>query len=127
MSVTLPPHVDGAFICELYKPYDPSEIETFLERTKGNNLAMVLPKKTSLTDDIKDVHKLVGVSGSIVAHGNSRIELIYKGKASNSPTTLSLEPQEVRLILQGTRGYTEGEAIYLKLILGGLTDRKSVV
>ena len=111
LSVTLPPHVDGAFICELYKPYDPSEIETFLERTKGNNLAMVLPKKTSLTDDIKDVHKLVGVSGSIVAHGNSRIELIYNKQSNNSPTTLSLEPQEVRLILQSRRGYTEGEAI----------------
>ena len=124
LSVTLPPHVDGAFICELHKPYDSSEIETFLEKTKSNNLVMVLPKKTSLTEDIKEVHKLVGVSGSIVAHGNSRIELIYKGKASNSPTTLSLEPQEVRLMLQATRGYTEGEAIYLKLILGGLTEQE---
>lgn len=124
LSLSLPPHVDGAFICELYKPYDPSEIETFLEKTKGNEVVKVLHKKTNATENIKEVHKLVGVSGSIVAHGNSRIELIYNAQSSNSPTTIRLEPQEVRLMLQSIRGYTEGEAIYLKLILGDLTEQE---
>ncbi len=124
LSSTLPPHVEGAFICELYKPYDASQVETLLERGMRNEVAKVLYRKTSLTEGIKDVHKLVGVSGSVVAHGNSRIELIYDAQSSTSPTSLRLEPQEVRLLLQSTRGYTEGEAIYLKLILGGLTEQE---
>ena len=124
LSLTLPPHVEGAFICELYKPYDASQVETLLERRMRNNEIKVLYKKTNLTEHIKDVHKLVGVSGSVVGHGNSRIELIYDAKSSASPTSLRLEPQEVRLLLQSKRGYTEGEAIYLKLILGGLTEQE---
>lgn len=122
LSPTLPPHTEGTFICELYKPFDPSQIETLFEKTTHNNVAKTLYKKTSLTENIKNVHKLVGVSGSIVAHGNSRVDVIYNVNNVNTPITLRLEPQEVRLILQARRGYTEGEAIYLKLILGGLTE-----
>lgn len=122
LSPTLPPHTEGAFICELYKPYDPSQIETFTERVSKKDVPKILYKKTSLTENIKEVHKLVGVSGSVVAHGNSRIEVTYNVKDGNTPLKLSLEPQDVRLILQAKRGYTEGEAIYLKLILGGLTE-----
>lgn len=122
LSPTLPPHTEGAFICELYKPYDPSQIETFTERVSKYDVPKILYKKTGLTENVKEVHKLVGVSGSVVAHGNSRIDVTYNVKEGNTPFTLRLEPQDVRLILQAKRGYTEGEAIYLKLILGGLTE-----
>lgn len=124
LSLTLPPHTEGTFICELYKPFESSQIETLTERTARNDVAKILYKKTSLTEDIKDVHKLVGVSGSIVAHGNSRVDFIYTVNNVNTPITLRLEPQEVRLILQAKRGYTEGEAIYLKLILGNMTEQE---
>ncbi len=124
LSPTLPLHTEGTFICELYKPFDPSQIETFSVSNSQNDVAKILYKKTSLTENIKDVHKLVGVSGSIVAHGNSRVDVIYTIKDVNTPFTLRLEPQEVRLMLQASRGYTEGEAIYLKLILGGLTEQE---
>ncbi len=124
LSLTLPPHTEGTFICELYKPFDPSQIQTLTERTSRNDVAKILYKKTSLTENIKDVHKLVGVSGSIVAHGNSRVDVIYNVNDVNTPITLRLEPQEVRLILQARRGYTEGEAIYLKLILGNMTEQE---
>lgn len=124
LSLTLPPHTEGAFICELYKPFDPSQIETLTERTTRNDVAKIIYKKTSPTENIKNVHKLVGVSGSVVAHGNSRVDVIYNVNDVIAPITLRLEPQEVRLILQSRRSYTEGEAIYLKLILGGLTEQE---
>jgi hypothetical protein len=124
MSPTLPSHTEGAFICELYKPFDLSQIETLFEKSTHNDVAKILYKKTGLAEKIKNVHKLVGVSGSIVAHGNSRVDVIYNVKDVNTPLTLRLEPQEVRLILQARRGFTEGEVIYLKLILGGLTEQE---
>ncbi len=124
LSPTLPAHTEGAFICELYKPYQASQTETISRRTLPNDVPKILYKKTSATENIKDVHKLVGVSGSIMAYGNSRVELFYNLKEAHSPISLRLDPQEVRLILQATRGYTEGEAIYLRLILGGLTEQE---
>ncbi len=122
LSPTLPPHTEGAFICELYKPYDPSQIETFTERVSKYDVPKILYKKTGLTENVKEVHKLVGVSGSVVAYGNSRIEVTYNVKDGHTPLKLSLEPQDLRLMLQTKRGYTEGEAVYLKLILGGMTE-----
>lgn len=124
LSPTLPPHTEGAFICELTKPYDFSQIETFLEKNVRNIDATAYYKKNSLNERVKEVNKLVGVSGSIAAYGDNRIELFIKTSENGSSTSQRINYQDVRLVLQEVHGYTEGEAIYLKLILGGLTEQE---
>ena len=124
LAPTLPRHITGAFICELFKPYDENRIETFLEKTSKNKGTTMFYTKKSMTECVKEVNKLVGVSGSIAAYGDSQVVLYLFDNEAHTPFERRFEAQQVRLILQKTQGYTEGEAIYLKLILGQLTEEE---
>ena len=119
LSPILPPHTEGAFICELFKPYDEAQLETFTENTGSNSATKVLYKKTNLTERIKEVNRLVGVSGSITAGGDSQVLLYF----NHSSATHRLEPQDIRVLLHEKHGQTEGEEMYIKLILGTLTEQ----
>lgn len=124
IAPSLPRHTEGVFICELFKPYDATQLEVFDERTSENSPMKVLYKKINGINSVKTVNKLVGVSGSVATYGDSYIKLYFNEQTSSESAIQRLETQEVRRILQKTRGYTEGEAVYLKLILGTLTEQE---
>ena len=121
IAPVLPSHTEGSFICELFKPYDAGQLETFQEKTLHN--APIVYQKRSIHEPIKAVNKLIGVSGSIAAFGNTHIELYLNNNEANTHFVQRFDAQEVRRILQKTRGYTEGEAVYLELILGTLSEQ----
>jgi hypothetical protein len=125
IAPSLPRHTEGTFICELFKPYDGTQSETVGEIVMPNSPNKVLLKKRNMMNGIKTVNKLVGVSGSVATYGDSYIKLYFNEQTVSEPTMHRLETQEVRRILQTIRGYTEGEAVYLKLILGTLTEQET--
>ncbi|MBL7817383.1 MAG: hypothetical protein JNL70_20420 [Saprospiraceae bacterium] len=124
LSPTLPPHTEGVFISELFMPDDIASIETFAERKESNPAFLSPYRKTVFGERVKGVNKLVGVSGSIAAFGDSQIELHLMESDTEESTTYRIHYQAVRAILQQKYGYTEGEALYLKLILGELTEHE---
>lgn len=125
IAPSFPQHTEGTFICELFKPYDGMQSETVGEKVLSNDPYKVPFKKRNVLNGIKTVNKLVGVSGSVATYGDSYIKLYFNEQSVSEPTMHRLETQEVRRILQTIRGYTEGEAIYLKLILGTLTEQET--
>jgi hypothetical protein len=124
LSPILPLHTEGVFICELFKPYDASQEEKFSDITSGNNGVKVLFKKNNGNEHVKQVNRLLGVCGSIAAYGGNRIELVFRSIENDSLINYLLNYRDVRFVLQETRGYTEGDVMYLKLILGELTEEE---
>jgi hypothetical protein len=124
LSPTLPSHTEGVFICELFKPYDYAKVDALIERTTKNDGTSILLKKAGANPCVKSVNRLSGVCGSIAAVGGNKIELFLTDIDNNVPIGHSFNYQDVRLILQESHGYTEGEAVYLKLILGELTEQE---
>ncbi len=124
LSPTLPSHTEGVFICELFKPYQASQTATFSECTSKNGGVKVFQTKIHATESVKEVNRLLGVCGSVAAYGDNRIELFFKNSGESMAASHLLKYQDVRLVLQETHGYNEGEAIYLKLILGELSEQE---
>lgn len=125
IAPSLPVHTEGTFICELFKPYASNPTRIVSERTPQRSPMKELYKEANLESPIKTVNKLVGVSGSVAAYGDSFVKLYFSQQTADAPIIQRLEAQEVRRILQKTRGYTEGEVVYLKLILGTLTEQET--
>jgi hypothetical protein len=115
----LPPHTEGVLIASLNKPYEP--ISDLIEKNTKNPIAKIERKRLA-EQSLKEVNSLIGVAGSVMAHGSSRIEFYFCTPESTHIDSCSLTPQSIREILVQMYGNTEGEQTYRKLLLGDLSE-----
>jgi hypothetical protein len=123
IASTLPSHTEGAFICTLFKPFEDEQLVTLEEKTSRHNVvSKIMYKKKDMNEKVKAVNRLIGVSGSVAAFGSTQITLYFHQNNAQLPAQKSIEAQEIRRILKKLHGDTEGDALYLHLILGQLTE-----
>jgi hypothetical protein len=117
IAPTLPAHEEGLYAAEVRKPtITPSFTTMIFERPAKRHWVYGIGETPQ--SPVKRVNLTLGVAGSLMARGNSKVEMWFKDGAFRQ-----FNPQGVRMAMHQIHGDTVGEVLFSRLILGELTEQ----
>jgi hypothetical protein len=117
VAATLPPHYEGIYAAEVRKPTLSGQNRTIFYEN-SHRTAAVYGANSAANSDIKGVKLTLGVAGSLMTRGDSKAEIWLENGSFRR-----YDAQDIRAVLRQKRGDTEGDAVFVKLILGELTEQ----
>jgi hypothetical protein len=118
IAATLPTHEEGLYAAEVRKPTIAATLSTQVLNRRYAAVHWVYGMGQLPQSEVKRVHLTLGVAGSLMARGDSKVEIWLKNGSYRQ-----YDPQLVRTILKEKHGDTEGDKLFAQLILGELTEQ----